>query len=244
MRGEAVRAMRLASVTVAAVILPVAAVIVASAVAMTPETALALLLPNNTLSASAVQIATQIPTFLCPSDIALQGPRTNAADLSGNIGQTNYKGVSGANWAWGNAAWNPGYQSSAPDQNGLANGNGMFYRGDGRNKVTLVSVNDGLSNTLMIGEDIPSMNQWCSWPYSNNAVGTCAIKLNNGLKSTDPGYNSPGDWPNVYSFRSRHTGGANFAMGDGSVRFLRDSIDINQYRFASTTRGGEVINLD
>src|SRR5436190_7251654 len=51
MRGLAVRAMRFASVTVAAVILPVVLLIVVSAVAMTPETALALLLPNNTRSA-------------------------------------------------------------------------------------------------------------------------------------------------------------------------------------------------
>ncbi|HEX4613353.1 MAG TPA: DUF1559 domain-containing protein, partial [Urbifossiella sp.] len=132
-------------------------------------------IPTNTLSASAAQIAVQIPTFLCPSDNAQQGPRSDAADLSGNIGQTNYKGVSGANWQWGDARWNPGVQATAPDQNGLANGNGIFYRGDGRFKVTLVSITDGTSNTLMVGEDIPEQNQWCSWPYSNNAVGTCAI---------------------------------------------------------------------
>jgi len=44
-------------------------------------------------------LSTQIPAFLCPSDIAMRGPRTNAADLGSNpIGQTNYKGVSGSNW--------------------------------------------------------------------------------------------------------------------------------------------------
>src|SRR5690348_71407 len=38
-------------------------------------------IPNNTLQQSVTQIATQIPTFLCPSDNATQGPRTDAADL-------------------------------------------------------------------------------------------------------------------------------------------------------------------
>ena len=52
------------------------------------------------------------------------------------------------------------------------------------------------------------------------------------------------DWPNVYSFRSLHTGGANFGLGDGSVRFVRDSIDIAQYRAAATISGGEVVTLD
>jgi prepilin-type processing-associated H-X9-DG protein len=85
------------------------------------------------------------------------------------------------------------------------------------------------------------MNIHNGWPYSNTSNGTCAIPLNNAMKAGDPGFNAAGDWPNVYSFRSRHSGGANFAMADGSVRFVRDSITLQTYRDAATWKGGETL---
>ena len=93
-------------------------------------------------------------------------------------------------------------------------------------------------------EDIPGVNQHCGWPNSNYATGTCAIPLNNALVAGQPGFNSPGDWPIVYSFRSRHMTGANFALADGSVRFVSQSISIAIYRAAATVNGGEVGGLD
>ena len=101
-------------------------------------------------------------------------------------------------------------------------------------RKTLASVTDGLSNTLMVGEDIPSLNVHCGWPRSNYSNGTCAIPLNNGLVNGQPGFNDPGDWPDLYSFRSRHTNGANFALGDGSVRFVSQTINLDSYRAAAT----------
>jgi prepilin-type N-terminal cleavage/methylation domain-containing protein/prepilin-type processing-associated H-X9-DG protein len=40
--------------------------------------------------------------------------------------------------------------------------------------------------------------------------------------------------------RSRHTGGVNVLLGDGSVRFVRDSVDLTAWRSASTRSTGEV----
>ncbi len=96
----------------------------------------------------------------------------------------------------------------------------------------------------MIGEDLVAFNTHCGWARANYSIGTCSIPLNNAMVAGQPGFNAPGDWPNVYSFRSRHTGGAQFGLGDGSVRFVRQSIDLNQYRAAATHSGGEVSTLD
>jgi prepilin-type N-terminal cleavage/methylation domain-containing protein/prepilin-type processing-associated H-X9-DG protein len=206
-------------------------------------------IPNNTLYQDRDLVTAQIKLFLCPSDLALTaGPRGDAADLGDypgahgfqpviSVGQTNYKGVSGANWSWGDPRWhNPGTNGSG---DGLTNGDGLFYRGDYMTPKRLTSVTDGTSNTFMIGEDVPSKNHWCSWPYANNATGTCAIAPN--AKRLDGTEYDPRDWGNVYSFRSRHTGGLQFAYADGSVHFISNSIDLATYRAMATIQGGETL---
>ncbi len=45
-------------------------------------------------------------------------------------------------------------------------------------------------------------------------------------------------------FRSLHPGGAGFALTDGSVRFVRDTIAVPAYRALATRAGGEVISAD
>jgi prepilin-type processing-associated H-X9-DG protein len=41
-------------------------------------------------------------------------------------------------------------------------------------------------------------------------------------------------------FRSRHTGGAHFALADGSVRFISENIDIRTFNFAGTSHGNDI----
>jgi prepilin-type processing-associated H-X9-DG protein len=43
------------------------------------------------------------------------------------------------------------------------------------------------------------------------------------------------------SFGSRHVGGAQFGMADGSVRFISENIDRNVYSALGTRDGGEVL---
>ena len=126
------------------------------------------------------------------------------------VGQTNYKGVSGANWGadasqglgpadtgavWVNVGTNGSYD-------GLSDGDGLMFRTDYRARRRHADVVDGLSQTLMIGEALPSVDGYCSWPYANNAYSTCAIPPNCEPPS------DPHDWAQAQSFRSTHPGGS------------------------------------
>lgn len=75
-------------------------------------------------------------------------------------------------------------------------------------------------------------NRWCSWPYGSHAYGTCAIP---------PNYihDDPGRWEQTHSFRSHHPGGLNFALADGSARFVDETISLEVYRALATRAGGE-----
>jgi prepilin-type processing-associated H-X9-DG protein len=157
--------------------------------------------------------------------------------------QTNYKGVSGSNWgADGSLGLGPGqlgsdfvHRGANGSYDGLDEGDGMLFRSDYRLKRTAAHVLDGLSNTFMLGEDVPEENTFCSWSYSNNAYRTCGIPPNYS------GGSGPGDWRNRFSFRSWHPGGLHFAFGDGAVKYVRDDVSLDIYRAAATIRGSEAL---
>jgi len=51
-------------------------------------------------------------------------------------------------------------------------------------------------------------------------------------------------WDQMYAMRSRHPGGVNGLMGDGSVRFFKDSIAQTTWWALGTRAGGETISAD
>jgi len=194
-------------------------------------------------------LGTVVPTFRCPSDIT-PATRTTVANLGGfTVASTSYKGVSGSHYTHGGASSNYTNNTGHAGGDGLVGancGNGIFCREDNRRRLTMNAITDGTSNTLMLGEDVGEMNTHNAWAYANGANGVCAIPLNLGTRLIRPaGVNvDPNFWPNVYSFRSMHPGGANFALADASVRFVRDSISLQTYRDASTYVGGEILGND
>jgi prepilin-type processing-associated H-X9-DG protein len=100
-------------------------------------------------------------------------------------------------------------------------------------------ITDGLSNTLLVGETdfaprgVPSTSMGGIWAYGyiGYSWGTTYNPFN------DHGNTSP-----VYgAFRSQHPGGANFVMGDGSVRFFSENVNLDILDAHATRAGGEVI---
>ena len=54
----------------------------------------------------------------------------------------------------------------------------------------------------------------------------------------------PGTPTFVGGYSSRHPGGANFAFGDGSVRFLKNSISPGVLKLLANRADGEIISAD
>jgi hypothetical protein len=72
-------------------------------------------------------------------------------------------------------------------------------------------------------------------PNQKNACGLANINA-----TTTP---ADGKKRGFFKATSNHTGGVNTAHGDGSVRFVSDSVDPTAWRAASTVNGGEVNSL-
>jgi prepilin-type processing-associated H-X9-DG protein len=210
--------------------------------------------PDQKLNFNPPMLAVDIKTLRCPSDPATLRTRSNSADLGGTVvAVTNYKGNAGANWgsdfypndsqfATGSRNGTAPNDSSTPAQNGLERGDGIFWRGDIRfGNLRLTDILDGDSNTFMIGEDLPDYMAWNAWAYANGSTATCAIPPNAGIDVAPA--TSFGDWPNRYSFRSRHAGGLQFALADGSVRWVNETVPLQVYRAMATRKGLETLNL-
>ncbi len=121
--------------------------------------------------------------------------------------------------------------------------------------VKLASVTDGTSNTLMIGEVLPVQSADSNFWNENGCCAGTTIPINwnsNTVPASAP--NCAFQWQGPVlgcrfgaaekGFKSMHPGGANFGMGDGSVRFLKASISIPTYAALGSRAGGEVISSD
>lgn len=216
-------------------------------------------------NSNAIVARTAIPAFLCPSDGTQGGLLTGQtySTTSGHdgsptdrVGVTNYKGCLGSNWQWGDPVcrhtWPRGGRWPGQGQ-GWDYGNGIFTpnaHGDTsrHHYCKIEDIRDGLSNTFAIGENVPV---WCSfswWWHYYTPLATAGIPLNyvsiairsNPAESRE---SRRTDWHNQLGFMSRHPGGANFALADGSVLFVSDSIDLMTYRHLGNRGSGEAITL-
>jgi prepilin-type N-terminal cleavage/methylation domain-containing protein/prepilin-type processing-associated H-X9-DG protein len=120
---------------------------------------------------------------------------------------------------------------------------------------SLTAVPDGTSNTLMIGEytSTNSTRRATFWAftyasYNQSSVGAesrlFGLNYGTGLNVPDGCWGTPGLFVNndqtcKRAFNSGHTGGANFALGDGSVRFISYNVALDLLQNMGTMAGGE-----
>ena len=138
----------------------------------------------------------------------------------------------------------------------------------GGNRLRIQQITDGLSNTIFIGEEYyqlaPSYTaaqldlegvgrRKALWEFGSDSID-CYFGLNEAFGSTGVPMNLKSPGANVFtgaaleayiaSYGSAHPGGANFLMGDGSVRFIKQTISPAIYTGLGTIGGGEVISAD
>ncbi len=192
---------------------------------------------------STVQI-TGVTALWCPSDPAIS--QLNMADFSWGMRFTSYKGNAGTWFSPGRYADPNCGNYNFSTQMSQANGIFYFYSG-----TRIAAISDGTSNTILMGEwaygklstgDQACWGWWNSGNYSDTMF-TVSYPINPFNKVSDLG-TGQGINSDLYTSAasSFHPGGANFSFCDGSVRFLKDSIQSAQFNpttsFASNIMPG------
>jgi len=212
--------------------------------------------------AAVTAAATVIPTYICPSDNAQSRTDewaviwciTNAYTIEGiyfngygGSAPTNYASSAGSIGMDNDTYWGPQC--------------GPFYQDSA---VTMISIQDGTSNTIFFGEYIGDtafatgnglgvgpmfacwmggVNMACAWGLEGPAPSAAAAAAGQGYQ-----------W---YQWGSKHTGIVQFGFGDGSVRALRPfealtgstfgggstNIPWNQFQHAASKADGQVCDF-
>jgi prepilin-type N-terminal cleavage/methylation domain-containing protein/prepilin-type processing-associated H-X9-DG protein len=201
-------------------------------------------------------------TMLCPSDPAGRVVQTSLNLGPGGTptfwGITNYGASSGTTFGTWPGGPPPGVFDCCSDQ-----GTPILAITDGTSNTIMLGEKDNTDPNYFL---FSTVSTWAFTPqekaspayvgsiwYTNYIYLESNIEINFNISpqlaqqaaqdSTGGIYNQ---WEPIrqHCFGSKHMGGANFAFGDGSVRFIRDSITLITLQYLSTMSGGEVISED
>lgn len=173
------------------------------------------------------QLFPELPAFQCPSDVT--GGRLQAGMRRADFNGAGQSGITGATNNWRPPTSNyigvVGYRDiNRPRGPAMAKQRGVFYNGS-RTKIR--DITDGTSNTLAIGERENRCGAG-SWignraPLGGGTRGGDYVHGRVTVVINEP--DSSGANRCTDGFSSLHTGGAQFLMCDGSVRFITENID-------------------
>lgn len=172
--------------------------------------------------------ATYLPLYRCASDVGPNQWKINATGTTNPLVT-----VAGASYA---AVFGT---TEVDNCNGQASGvpcssDGAFFL---NSKIRFSDITDGLSNTLLAGEH--QTRETPGWLYT--WVGVAAGGDNPIVRvMADTDVTPNHDLIRMDEFASYHTGGAQFVLGDGAVRFISSNIDLGIYRGLATRAGGEI----
>ncbi|MGL4555723.1 MAG: DUF1559 domain-containing protein [Gemmataceae bacterium] len=206
--------------------------------------------PNAVVSGNAALAAVEVKTFICPSDSGVKtisaGSVHYSPDGSGGsivARKTCYDFIASAGGVGRYNLW----------RNTTT---GTRYIFGENSDTTLIHILDGTSNTLMMGEQTLELFNGVTsgWSYAgwvsvgidpvgawNTTFPAQGLNIWNYNNNTSALNNVRGRRASWYNAASLHTGGVNFVFGDGSVRFLAQTIDIPNLTRMSRMADGEVI---
>ncbi len=138
--------------------------------------------------------------------------------------------------------------------------------------IRMATVRDGTSNTILLGELLPEESEFQRYNDGKGWVGGNYVAQGQTIQpinwhidpvpadtpwpspwacsSCDAITNPSGDpnhcmwnWAVTWGFKSNHPGGVNFAMADGSVHFISESIDHKLYQCLGCRHDGQPVTL-
>jgi prepilin-type N-terminal cleavage/methylation domain-containing protein len=192
-----------------------------------------------------------VKMLVCPSD--------GRSFLDSGYGATSYCGVTAINTQHWDSFGKPPRNTS---YNGILVRRTYYIDSSNRTDAGMImnypatriaDVTDGLSNTVMVGERPPfPRDDWGAYAYEHldstlgiaNTFFVYSRDQNGTLCPVGPQYFQPGNRNNpcdMHHFWSNHTGGGNWLLGDGSVRFLTYAAGPVILVQMATKAGGEVV---
>ena len=157
---------------------------------------------------------TVLPTLTCPSDwqrVIAMGNQT--------IGMSNYVASFGG--------------ADVPID---VKNNGLMFL---NSSISFRQIRDGASNTIMVGEKcvVEDAGELGWMSGTKSTLRNTGVMLNRGWDVGGPGTGAarfrkslpPPDDTSTSGFSSYHTGGAQFVLADGSVRFISENVNASLY---------------
>jgi prepilin-type N-terminal cleavage/methylation domain-containing protein/prepilin-type processing-associated H-X9-DG protein len=214
--------------------------------------------PTYEQQANLLVTSQRLSVFTCPSDFPSAPKSGTYQGVTYHVTQHNYL------INVGNIDYAQGGDGALPDQSqypGLKFLGAPFSR---KAQFRFADITDGLSSTLMATEvnqgqdqDYRGLTWWAEGSgftvyrtpnsplpdYIANGRGMpgCVPPTENPLNAPCQAFPAPNPNWNVFAARSRHPGGVNMLLCDGSGRFVTNSIAWDVWQALGTSQGGEVI---